>query len=378
MPKPLFRSRYTGTPASAHRHRDPARIGVLICNLGTPTAPTRGAVRTYLAEFLSDPRLIELPRWLWLPILHGVILNVRPSRSAHAYARVWTPEGSPLLVLSRQQEAGLRARLATRYGERVVLALGMRYGQPAIPAALASLRAAGARRLLVLPLYPQYSGPASGSVFDAVAATLADWRWVPDLRFVASYHDDPAYIAALANSIREYWQAHGRGQRLYFSFHGLPQRYFLQGDPYFCQCHATARLVAGALQLADTDWELVFQSRFGREPWLQPYADVTLQAAARNGLGRADIVCPGFAADCLETLEEMALQNRELFLAAGGEDLRYIPALNARDDHLSALLDLVAGQLAGWPEAAPDYDADTTDAAARARETRARTLGAAT
>jgi ferrochelatase len=238
------------------------------------------------------------------------------------------------------------------------------------------LRAAGVRRLLVLPLYPQYSGPASGSVFDAVTATLARWRWVPDLRFVSSYHDDGAYIAALAASIREYWHAQGRGARLYFSFHGLPQHYFLQGDPYFCQCHATARLVAAALELADTEWQVVFQSRFGRARWLEPYADVTLQAAARSGLGRADIVCPGFAADCLETLEEMALQYRETFIAAGGDDLRYIPALNVRADHLAALDALISRQFADWPEVAADFDQAAAETAAAAREMRAQAHGA--
>lgn len=372
----LFKSPYTGLDARTHSHATIGRLGVLLCNLGTPESPTPTAVRRYLAEFLSDPRLVELPRWIWLPLLHGVILNVRPRRSARAYSRIWTAEGSPLLTLSRALHAAVDARLQATTPGRVQVALAMRYGEPSIHAALSALRAAGARRLVVLPLYPQYSGPSTGSVFDAVSATLQRWRWVPDLRFVSGYHDDPAYLDALARSIEEHWQRAGRADRLYFSFHGLPYRYFLQGDPYFCQCQATARLLATRLGLASADWQVVFQSRFGRERWLEPYADRTLEAAARAGVRTVDVVCPGFAVDCLETLEEIAMQNRELFIAAGGQDLRYVPALNARADHAQALAALVERQFAGWPEAAPGWDPAQQEDAARQRTARALALGA--
>ncbi len=375
MPQ-IFESPYLGLADLPYTHRAAERVGVLLCNLGTPDAPTPSAVRRYLAEFLADPRLIELPRWLWLPILHGVILNTRPRRSAHAYRKIWHSEGSPLLVWSTAQHTALQTQLAAVYADRVHVALAMRYGQPSIPNALEGLRAARVKRLLVLPLYPQYSGPATGSVFDAVTTVLQRWRWVPDLQFITSYHTEPAYIAALAASITEHWQQTGRGEKLFFSFHGLPHHYFMQGDPYFCQCHATARLVATALGLADSAWQVVFQSRFGRARWLEPYADLTLQAAARNGLRSVDVVCPGFAADCLETLEEIALQNRDLFIKAGGEALRYIPALNARPDHIAALSGLLRRHLASWPECASTWDAAQATHEGSLREMRAKGLGA--
>jgi ferrochelatase len=373
---PLFQSPYLGVGNSPHSHAAHGQVGILLCNLGTPDAPTTAAVRRYLAEFLSDPRLIELPRWLWLPILYGVILNVRPRRSAHAYSKIWTPAGSPLLALSQAQQSAIEARLSAAYPGRVRVALAMRYGNPSIMSALERLRAANVQRLLVLPLYPQYSGPATGSVFDGVSAVLQRWRWVPDVRFIASYHDEPAYIAALAASITEHWQAVGRSERLYFSFHGLPHKYFMRGDPYFCQCQATARLVAQTLGLQDTEWRVVFQSRFGRERWLEPYADRTLQEAARAGTRVVDVVCPGFAVDCLETLEEIALQNRALFMAAGGQDLRYIAALNARDDHITALCGIIQRNLAGWPECAPEWRAAHAAESGAARVARAQLLGA--
>ena len=371
-----FKPRYLGVGDTPHAHAAPGQVGVLLCNLGTPDEPTPSAVRRYLAEFLSDPRLIELPRWLWLPILHGVILNIRPRRSAHAYARIWTAEGSPLRVQSQAQQAAIAAQLTLTYADRVQVALAMRYGQPSIAGALERLRAAKVRRLLVLPLYPQYSGPATGSVFDAVTTALQGWRWVPDLRFIASYHDEPAYIAALAASIHEHWQHTGRGEKLFFSFHGLPHKVFVQGDPYYCHCQATARLVAHALGLEDAAWQVVFQSRFGRARWLEPYADRTLQAAARAGTRRVDVVCPGFAADCLETLEEIALQNRALFIAAGGQELHYIPALNARPDHIAALSGLLRHHLAGWPECDPAWDETPSAQASADRVARASQLGA--
>jgi len=373
---PLFQSPYEGVAAERHLHAAQGRIGVLLCNLGTPDAPTAAAVRRYLGQFLADPRLIELPRWLWLPVLHGIILNLRPRRSAHAYSRIWTAEGSPLMAFSIAQHAALETRLQSLYPDRVQVALAMRYGNPSIADALATLRDADVRRVLVLPLYPQYSGPSSGSVFDAVSQTLQRWRWVPDVRFIASYHDDPGYLAAVAASITAHWQQAGRGERLYFSFHGLPHKYFLQGDPYFCHCHGSARLIAARLGLRDDEWQVVFQSRFGRTRWLEPYADRTWAAAARAGVKRVDVVCPGFAVDCLETLEEIALQNREAFIAAGGTDLCYIPALNATARHIDALSDLIVRNLAGWPECEAAWNEAQAHAEREARLERARSLGA--
>ena len=285
-------ARYTAS--TPHDHAGVERIGVLVTNLGTPDAPTATAVRRYLAEFLSDPRVIDLPAWRWRPILHGVVLRIRPARSARAYASIWTPEGSPLLVNSRGIADALRARWDTVLPDRVAVALGMRYGEPSIEEALASLRSAGATRIVVLPLYPQYSGSTGGSTFDAVSATLSGWRRVPALRFVDHYHDDCGYIDALAESVRAAWREGGRPDRLLFSFHGLPRRFLEAGDPYHCECLKTARLVAGRLALEPREWLVAFQSRVGREEWLRPYTDETLAYWGSEGLRRADVLCPGF------------------------------------------------------------------------------------
>ena len=362
-----------------HDHAASERIGVLVTNLGTPDAPTPPAVRRYLAEFLADPRVVELPRWLWRPILHGVVLRIRPRRSARAYADVWSPEGSPLLVNSRAIADALRAywtdapatRPDARQPGRVAVALGMRYGAPSIPEALDTLREAGAARIAVLPLYPQYSGATGGATFDAVARTLSRWRRVPALRFVDHYHDDPGYIDALAASIEAAWSEGGRPDRLLFSFHGLPRRCLDAGDPYHCECHKTARLVAEKLGLDPETWRVAFQSRVGREEWLRPYTDETLVEWGREGLGRVDVVCPGFSADCLETLEEIAIRGRESFAAAGGGELRYVPALNADAAHVAALAALVERTMSDWL-ADPGDDA----ASSGRRVVRARALGA--
>ncbi len=340
--------KYEATPSYEHGAGD--ALGVLLVNLGTPDAPTTADVRRYLAEFLSDPRVIETPRWLWWPILHGFILRVRPARSAKNYRKIWTDEGSPLLVHSR----AIASKLATRLTERVVgnvhVALGMTYGEPSLGAALDELHAANARRIVVLPLYPQYSGTTTGSVFDAVTALLSLRRWVPELRFITHYHDAPGYIDALADSIRDYRSANGSAEKLLFSFHGLPRKFLLAGDPYHCQCLKTARLVAEALDLTDASWLVTFQSRVGGEEWLRPYTDETVVALAEEKVTSLDVVCPGFAADCLETLEEIAMQNREFFIEAGGRDLNYIPALNDSDEHVAFLERLVWANAAGWPE----------------------------
>lgn len=356
-----------------HDHSRSEALGVLLVNLGTPEAPTASAVRRYLAQFLWDPRVIELPRPLWWLILHGYILRVRPSRSARAYAKIWTDNGSPLLLHSEDVTDRVGQQLNDRLTGRVKTVLGMSYGSPSIPAALDELHEAGVRRLIVLPLYPQYSGTTTGSVFDAVTAALSQRRWVPDLRFINHYHDADGYIEALANDIRRHWDEHGRGDKLMFSFHGVPQQTLQDGDPYHCHCQKTARLVAEALTLRDDEWVLTFQSRVGRAEWLRPYTDETIVELGTQSLARLDVVCPGFAVDCLETLEEIAMQNAELFTASGGGELRYIPALNAGDDHVQFLGQLIEKNLGGWPEAS-DQKRDA-DAAARSQQ-RAIAMGA--
>lgn len=332
-----------------------ADIGVLLINLGTPDAPTPGALRRYLRQFLGDPRVVETPRAVWLPILHGVILRTRPRRSAAAYAKVWGAEGSPLLSLSRRQQTALQEALAQRLGQPLPVALGMRYGNPSIPAALQELQAAGVRRLLVLPLYPQYSATTTASVLDAIAAEFKRQRDLPGLRFIRDYHDEPGYIQALAASVRAHWQQHGRGERLLMSFHGIPKSYVDRGDPYAAECRRTGELLAAELGLAPERWLVTFQSRFGPQEWLTPYTDKTLEALAADGVRRVDLICPGFSVDCLETLEENAMQNRDLFQQAGGEQLSYIPCLNDQPAHIAMLADLVCTNLGGWlPVPQPD------------------------
>jgi ferrochelatase len=357
--------------SSLFTHDQPARAGILLANLGTPDAPTSTAVRRYLAEFLWDPRVVELPRPLWWLILHGVILRVRPARSARKYQLIWTPDGSPLLAISQRQATAVAALLAEHYPGPIQVAVGMRYGNPSIAAALAELRAAGVQRLLVLPLYPQYSATTVASTFDAVAAELRTWRWLPELRFISHYHDDAGYLDALATHLGAA-RADQPGERLLFSFHGLPKRNLLAGDPYYCQCHKTARLVAERLGLQPEQWAVAFQSRFGRAEWLQPYTNVLLATWARAGVKSVDVACPGFAADCLETLEEIAIENRRVFLAAGGEHYRYLPALNDDPAHVTALVALIGRHVGDWPEFAADYA--TADYAAERAVTRQRAL----
>ncbi len=355
------------------RHDDRPRLGILLANLGTPDAPTAPALRRYLGEFLADPRVVELPRLLWRAILHGIVLRTRPARSAKAYAEVWTDQGSPLLTIAKAQTAGVAEKLRNAVQGEVAVEVGMRYGNPSMPSALRALREQGAERLLVLPLYPQYSGATTASTFDALAGELRRWRWIPELRFIGQYHDDEAYIDCLANSIREHWAEHGRGEKLLFSFHGTPQRYLLDGDPYHCQCHKTARLVAEKLALPADAWQVTFQSRFGKAAWLQPYTDETVEALGKAGMNALDVICPGFSADCLETLEEIRGENAEIFHQAGGGTLRYIPALNDRPEHLDMLAGLVMEHLQGWPEAGGNRRAPRD--AGRTRE-RAVALGA--
>lgn len=356
--------RFKGTPGFTHEQAD--HIGILLTNLGTPDAPTSGAVRRYLGEFLADPRIVELPRWIWRLVLHGIILRVRPPRVAKAYASVWSEAGSPLMAFTRRQAQALQPQLDALFRQPVSVAIGMRYGNPSLATGLAELKAAGARRILVLPLYPQYSATTTASTFDAIADELKSWRWLPELHMLNSYHDHPDYIDALCTSIQQFQKEHGQPQRLLFSFHGLPKRYLLAGDPYFCQCHKTARLVAEQLGLPNTAWQVTFQSRFGREEWLQPYTDMTLKALPDEGIRHVQVISPGFASDCLETLEEIDMQNREFFLEAGGEKFDYIPALNDRPEHIRFLAELIAEQTAAWRELPP------TDGRQRAQLARAQ------
>lgn len=360
-----------------HVHGGLPSLGVLITNLGSPDSATVPAVRRYLKEFLWDPRVVEIPRPLWWLILHAVVLPFRPSKTAHAYQQVWTADGSPLVAMSKRQKNALQRELAQRVQAPVHVALGMRYGNPSIANGLRQLRKANVQRLLVLPLYPQYSAATTATAFDALAKELADWRWVPELRTIGAYHDDPAYIKAVADSIREYWRSNGQAEYLLFSFHGMPKRTLLAGDPYHCQCHKTARLVAEELQLAASQWMIAFQSRFGREEWLKPYAQETLQELPKKNVKSVDVVCPGFSADCLETLEEMALRNRDFFIAAGGQQYRYIPCLNDRPDHIQALADIIVRNCGGWSEANPQWDSEQAKADAEASRRRAIALGAA-
>ena len=320
------------------------RTGVLLVNLGTPDAPTAGAIRRYLREFLSDPRVVELPRALWLPILYGFILPFRPARLAKKYQLIWTAEGSPLLAISRRQAQHLRSALRERGLTDVHVALAMRYGRPGIAEAMRELNEHGIKRLLVLPLYPQYSATTTASVLDAVFAELGRKRSLPELRTVNQYHDHPAYVAALAQSVRAHWQAHGRGDHLLMSFHSIPQQYVDKGDPYFDQCQRTAAVLAEALDRTRA-WSVSFQSRLGRAPWLQPYTDQEVPRLAKAGVKKLDVICPGFSTDCLETLEEVAIRYAQDFERAGGERLRYIPALNDSPAHIDALADLVAANL---------------------------------
>ncbi|MBP6107211.1 MAG: ferrochelatase [Steroidobacteraceae bacterium] len=355
---------FLGTPDFVHGSRP--RIGVLLVNLGTPADPSPRSVRKYLAEFLSDPRVIEAPRLLWWLVLHGVILRTRPQRSAHAYQKIWTPEGSPLLVESRKLVAGLAARLQQRLGDDVMVDLAMTYGQPSIKSVLARFREQNLQRLLVLPLYPQYSSTTTGSIFEFVTRELSQWRWMPELRFVNQYWDRESYLRGVADSIAQHWQAHGR-KHLLFSFHSIPQRYFLAGDPYHCFCLGTARGVARRLGLAEDEWSLGFQSRFGREEWLQPYVDRMLQDYAKSGPKRVTVVCPGFATDCLETLEEISMQNRDLFLGQGGEAFDYVPCLNSSAAHVDVMEDVVLQHAGGWPGLGTDRPDDAALAAQRER-----------
>ena len=348
-----------------YRHGQAARTAVLLVALGTPDAPTAPALRRYLAEFLSDPRVVEIPRLLWWPILHGIILRTRPARSAAKYASIWTPEGSPLAVWTERQARAVGERLAAA-GHRVLVRHAMRYGNPSLPAVLDALRAEGVTRVLVLPMYPQYAAATTASVADRLLQWATQARRMPEWRFVGEHHDDPGYIAALADRLQVHWREQGRGERLILSFHGVPERSLTLGDPYHCQCHKTARLLAERLGLADDEVVVTFQSRFGKAKWLEPDTEPTLKALAAQGVKRVDVMCPGFVADCLETLEEIAQEARDAFLEAGGETFRYVPCLNTEPAWIEALAALAERHLQGWPTREADDDAALARQRARA------------
>lgn len=329
-------------------HQQSARVGVLLINLGTPSAPTASAIRRYLKQFLSDPRVVEVPRLLWAMILRLFILPLRPRKLVHAYASVWTPAGSPLMDISRRQAAALSERLKHRHHDQVVVELAMSYGEPSVSSAMQRLQQQRVERIAVIPLYPQYSATTTAAAFDAIWKVLLRQRRVPALRTLDSYHDDPTYIAALSASVQQHWQQHGHGDHLLMSFHSIPLDYLHKGDPYFCFCHKTARLLAEALALKPDAWTLSFQSRIGNRPWLMPYTDVVVPQLAGSGVHQLDVICPGFAADCLETLEEVAQRYAEAFTAAGGEAMRYIAALNDRSEHIDLLERLASREIAGW------------------------------
>lgn len=331
-----------------HQHGREERVGVLYCNLGTPDTPTTRDVRRYLAEFLSDPRVVEIPRLLWWLILHGIILRFRPAASAAKYASIWTSEGSPLLVWTRKQAQLLQQRLAKDH-KHLDVRMAMRYGANGIAEQLDTLKAQGSTRILVITAYPQYSGTTTASVFDAVYQWAGRVRSIPELRFVNRYHDHPGYIAALAASIRQCWATTGRPDRLLMSFHGVPQRTLELGDPYHCECQKTGRLLAQALDLRPNEWGLSFQSRLGRAKWLEPYTEPTLVNWAQTGVRKVHVVCPGFTADCLETLEEIAMEGRQAFLDAGGLEFHYLPCLNDAPAWIEAMAQIVETHVMGWP-----------------------------
>ena len=358
----LLRSPFKPEPPFTHGNA-PA-TAVLFCNLGTPDAPTPAAVRRFLGEFLSDPRVVEIPRLLWLLILHGIILRVRPAKSAAKYATIWKPEGSPLKIWTEMQAKMLQGWLGQR-GHQVKVFYAMRYGATSIASQLDMLKAQGVTRVLILTAYPQYSATTTATVFDAVYAWAKQTRRIPELRFVNHYHDDPGYIAALANSVKKQWLLNGPPDRtrpdlyqLVMSFHGVPERTLHLGDPYHCECLKTARLLGEALGLTKAQYKVTFQSRLGRAKWLEPYTEPSLIAMARAGVKRVDVICPGFNCDGLETLEEIDQEGRAAFMGAGGETFNYIPCLNDNNDWITALCDITTPHLQGWPTlSAPDADA---------------------
>lgn len=357
-----------------YTHGDQPRVGILLANLGTPDAPTASALRRYLKQFLSDRRVIEIPRAIWWLILNGIILNVRPRKSAEKYAQIWTKDGSPLLVHTQRQAKLLQGYLGTRIASPFRVEFGMRYGDPSIASAIEKLKAQNCDRILVFPLYPQYAASSSASAMDAVWEVLQHSRNVPAVRSIRNYHDHPAYIAALAQSVRQYWAINGRPEKLIMSFHGVPRYTLNKGDPYHCECHKTGRLLAEALGLEKNQYMICFQSRFGKAEWLKPYLAATLEELGKQKLKRVDVVCPGFASDCLETLEEIAIEGKATFIGKGGGEFHYIPALNERESWIDAMCDIALDNLQGW--VSREWDREAAQKESEMTSLRAKALGA--
>lgn len=355
-------------------HDSIRKTGILLVNLGTPDEPTGPALRRYLKQFLSDTRVIEIPRVVWSAILHGVILNTRPKKSAVKYAKIWLPEGSPLLVHTRRLAQVLRGHLGDELKSPLAVAVGMRYGNPSIAAAIAELKAQHCDRILLLPLYPQYACSTTASSLDAVTGALRRYRNVPGLRTVRHYHDDPRYIGALAGSVLAYWSRHGKPDKLIMSFHGVPRYTLDKGDPYHCECQKTGRLLAEELGLVKEQYMVAFQSLFGRAEWLKPYTAPTLEQLGKSGVARVDVVCPGFPVDCLETLEEIAMEGKATFLKAGGKEFHYIPCLNESDAWVKALAAIALENLHGWVN--QQWSRATAAQESTATLSRAKALGA--
>ncbi|RJG05179.1 ferrochelatase [Noviherbaspirillum cavernae] len=363
-------------PEPSHAHGSIAKTAVVLVNLGTPDAPTAPAVRRYLKEFLSDPRVVEIPKAAWWFILNGLILPLRSRKSAEKYAAIWSRDGSPLKVHTEKQAILLRGYLGER-GHEVQVVYAMRYGNPSLPQVLDKLKADGCDRILILPAYPQYSGTTTASVYDEVFKHYARVRNVPELRLVKHYHDQESYIDALKKSVLAYWDMHGRPDKLVMSFHGVPKRTLTLGDPYHCECHKTARLLAAALQLSPEQYVVTFQSRFGKAEWLQPYTAPTLVKLAKEGVARVDVLCPGFPADCLETLEEIALEAKRDFLTAGGKEFHYIPCLNESPSWIAALAEIAEQHMIGWPTMMTPLGREEAKKDAEISRAHAASLGAA-
>lgn len=361
---------------SHYKHGTGESLGILLVNLGTPDAPTPRAVRRYLKEFLSDPRVVEINKHVWRILLNTVILPFRSSKSAKLYKKIWTTAGSPLRVTLLEQAQELQRMMQERFSGTVYVIPAMRYGNPSIADGMAQLRELNVRRLLILPLYPQYSATTTASTFDAVSDVLKTWRWQPEFRFINQYADNPNYISAIAHSIKTQWEENGETQKLLFSFHGLPRVFLDRGDPYHCFCQKTARLVAEALYLEPEQWMVTFQSRLGKAEWLKPYTMEVMKQLPAQNCKSITVVCPGFSADCLETLEEINQLNRDIFMTAGGENFQYVPALNATPIHIKMLADLAEQHCQGWPEAIPTWDHPADLSARELSKHRALEMGA--
>ncbi|MBI3231260.1 MAG: ferrochelatase [Burkholderiales bacterium] len=360
----------------AYQHGNPVRTAVVLVNLGTPDAPTSSALRRYLKQFLSDPRVVEIPRPIWWLILNCFILPFRSGQSAKKYAAIWTRDGSPLRVHTFKQAMLLRGALGERGHHDVLVVPAMRYGQPALADVLDKLKQEGCERILILPAYPQYSATTTASIFDEVFSHYARIRNVPELRFVKNYHDNDAYLDALKNSVLHHWASNGQSEKLVMSFHGVPKRTLLLGDPYHCECYKTARLLAGLLRLRPDQYIVTFQSRFGKAEWLQPYTAPTLEKLAREGVKRVDVICPGFIGDCLETLEEIAMEAKQSFLTAGGKEFHYIPCLNENPGWINALAEIAEQHMIGWPTMLAQPQRDAVKKEAEISKAEAKRLGA--